>query len=91
LLYDRKGENIMQITKEKSTGDLEGEIKSADSADEFLAKNSEYLLKQSISDALNEALYRTGTTIPMIIKSSGLSKSYIYHVLTESVCRRATR
>ncbi len=70
----------MQVTKEKATGDLEGEIKNADSADEFLAKNSEYLLKQSISDALNEALYRTGKTIPAVIKRSGITRSYVYHI-----------
>ncbi len=70
----------MPITKEKTTGDLEGEIKNADSAGEYLSKNSEYLLKQSISDTLNEVLYRTGKTIPIIIKRSGLTRSYVYHI-----------
>ncbi len=70
----------MQVTKDKTTGDLEGEIKCADSADQFLVKNSEYLLKQNISDALNEALCRTGTSIPMIIKRSGLTRSFVYHI-----------
>ncbi len=70
----------MQLTKEKTTGDLEGEIKSADSADDFLVGNSEYLLKQSVSEALNEALYRTGKTIPIVIKRSGLTRSFVYHI-----------
>lgn len=70
----------MQITKEKSTNELENEIKAADSADEYLTQNSEYLLKQSVSEALNQALSRTDLSIAKIVKRSGLTKSHVYHI-----------
>ena len=70
----------MQITKEKSTNELENEIKAADSADEYLTQNSEYLLKQSIAEALNQALSRTDLSIAKIVKRSGLTKSHVYHI-----------
>lgn len=70
----------MPITKEKTTSELENEIKSSDSADDYLTQNSEYLLKQSISGALNEALYRADLTISRVIKNSGLTRSHVYHI-----------
>lgn len=68
------------ITKEKTTGELENEIKSADSADEYLVQNSEYLLKQSISETLNQALFRANLTVSAVIKRSGLTRSHVYHI-----------
>lgn len=68
------------ITKEKTTGELENELKTADSADEYLIQNSDYLLRQSISDALNDALYRADMTISKVIKDSGLTRSHVYHI-----------
>lgn len=68
------------ITKEKTTGELENELKTADSADEYLIQNSDYLLRQSISDALNEVLYRADMTISKVIKDSGLTRSHVYHI-----------
>ena len=70
----------MSITKEKTTGDLENEIKSSNSADEYLIRNSDYLLRQSISGALNEALYKTGMSISQVVKRSGLTRSHVYHI-----------
>ena len=68
------------ITKEKTTGELENEIKSADSADEYLVQNSEYLLKQSISETLNQALFRANLTVSAVVKRSGLTRSHVYHI-----------
>ena len=68
------------ITKEKSTNELENEIKKSDSADDYLAENSEYLLKKSVSDTLNEALYRANLKVSDIVKKSGLTKSHVYHI-----------
>lgn len=70
------------ITKEKSTNELENEIKSAGSADEYLAQNSDYLLKKSISDTLNDALCKTGLSVAEIVKRSGLTKSHVYHIFS---------
>ena len=70
----------MMITKEKSTEELENEIKEADGIDEYLMQNSEYLLKQSVSEALNQALSRTNLSIARIVKHSGLTKSHVYHI-----------
>lgn len=68
------------ITKEKTTDDLEGEIKAADSADEFLTQNSEYLQKKSVSNLLNDALYKAKLSIADVIKRSGLTRSHVYHI-----------
>ena len=70
----------MTITKEKTTGELENELKTANSADEYLIQNSDYLLRQSISDALNEALYRANLTISKVVRNSGLTRSHVYHI-----------
>lgn len=70
----------MPITREKTTGDLENEIKSSNSADEYLIRNSGYLLRQSVSDALNEALYRADLTIQKVVDRSGLTRSHVYHI-----------
>ncbi len=70
----------MPITKEKATGDLENELRSAKSADEYLIRNSDYLLRQGISDALNEALYRADMTVQKVIDRCGLTRSHVYHI-----------
>lgn len=70
----------MTITKEKNTGELENELKTANSADEYLIQNSDYLLRQGVSDALNEVLYRANLTISKVVRNSGLTRSHVYHI-----------
>lgn len=70
----------MPITKEKTTGDLEGEIKASKSIDEYLVNNSDHLIKQSTSETLNEALYRTGMSVSDVIRRCGLTRSHVYHI-----------
>lgn len=72
----------MPITREKTTGDLENEIKSAGSAEEYLIQNSDYLLKKSISGVLNEALFRAGMSVSQVVKRSGLTRSHVYHIFS---------
>lgn len=72
----------MPITREKTTGDLENEIKSSNSADEYLIQNSDYLLKQGISGVLNEALFRAGMSVSQVVKRSGLTRSHVYHIFS---------
>lgn len=70
----------MTVTKKKTTGELENEIKACESSDEYLIQNSDYLLKQSISEALNEVLYKTDMSISQVVKRSGLTRSHVYHI-----------
>ena len=72
----------MPITKEKNTNDLEGEIKSAGSAEEYLIHNSNHLLKQTVSDLLNEALHRADMTIQKVVNRCGLTRSHVYHIFS---------
>lgn len=72
----------MLITKDKSTGELENEIKACGSSDEYFIRNSDYLLKQSISETLNEVLYKTDMSISQVIKRSGLTRSHVYHIFS---------
>lgn len=68
------------ITKEKTTSDLAGEIRSANSAEEYLAQNSDYLLRQDISELLNDALCKAGLTVAKVVKRSGLTRAHVYHI-----------
>ncbi len=68
------------ITKEKTTNDLAGEIKSANSAEEYLTQNSDYLLRQDISQVLNSALFKANLSVAQVIKRSGLARAHVYHI-----------
>lgn len=70
------------ITKEKTTNDLAGEIRSANSAEEYLTQNSDYLLRQSVADMLNEALFKANVSVAQVIKRSGLTRSHVYHIFS---------
>ena len=72
----------MLTTKEKNTGELENEIKACGSSDEYIIRNSDYLLKQSISEALNEVLYKTDMSISQVVKRCGLTRSHVYHIFS---------
>ncbi len=68
------------ITKEKTTNDLAGEIKSSDSSKEYLAQNSDYLLRQDVSELLNSVLCKANLSVAQVIKRSGLTRSHVYHI-----------
>lgn len=70
----------MTKTKDKSTEELENEIKAADDMDEYLIRNSDLLLRQSVSETLNDALSKTDMLISQVVKRSGLTRSYVYHI-----------
>lgn len=70
----------MAKIKDKSTEELENEIKTCGSSDEYIIRNSDYLLKQSVSEALNDALYKTDISISQVVKRSGLTRSHVYHI-----------
>ena len=73
------------ITKEKTTNDLAGEIRSANSAEEYLTQNSDYLLRQSVADMLNEALFKANVSVAQVIKRSGLTRSHVYHIFRDKL------
>lgn len=70
----------MTVIKEKNTGDLEGEIKAAKDIDDYLAGNSQLLLKKTVSETLNEALYKSGMSESDVVKRCGLTRSHVYHI-----------
>lgn len=70
----------MTVIKEKNTGDLEGEIKAAKDIDDYLAGNSQLLLKKTVSETLNEALYKSGMSVSDVVKRCGLTRSHVYHI-----------
>lgn len=66
--------------KEKSTDELRHEIKTATDMEDYLAKNSTYLLKDSLSEHLHMLLSRKNLRRADVIRGSLLGRAYVYRI-----------
>lgn len=65
---------------EKSTDELRHEIKSATDMEDYLTKNREYLLKESLSEHLHTLLSRKNLKRADVIRGSLLGRAYVYRI-----------
>lgn len=66
--------------KEKSTDELRHEIKTATDIEDYLAKNSTYLLKDSLPEHLHMLLSRKNLSRADVIRGSLLGRAYVYRI-----------
>lgn len=65
---------------EKSTDELRHEIKSATDVEDYLTKNREYLLKESLSEHLHMLLSQKNLRRADVIRGSLLGRAYVYRI-----------
>lgn len=68
------------MIKEKSTDELRHEIKTATDMEDYLVKNSTYLLKDSLSEHLHMLLSRKNLSRADVIRGSLLGRAYVYRI-----------
>lgn len=66
--------------KEKTTDELRHEIKTATDMEDYLAKNSTYLLKDSLSEHLRMLLTQKNLKRSDVIRGSLLGRAYVYRI-----------
>lgn len=66
--------------KEKSTDELRHEIKTATDMEDYLTKNSTYLLKDSLSEHLRMLLSQKNLSRADVIRGSLLGRAYVYRI-----------
>lgn len=65
---------------EKSTDELRHEIKAATDVEDYLTKNREYLLHESLSEHLHMLLSRNKLKRADVIRGSLLGRAYVYRI-----------
>lgn len=65
---------------EKSTDKLMHEIKTATDVEDYLTKNRDYLLKESLSEHLHMLLSQKNLRRADVIRSSLLGRAYVYRI-----------
>lgn len=68
--------------KLKTTNELNHEIKSITNIEDFLAKNKEHLLKDSLSEHLNALLVQKGVKRADVVRGSLLDRAYVYQIFS---------
>lgn len=66
----------------KTTNELNHEIKSVTNIEDFLAKNKEHLLKDSLSEHLNALLVQKGVKRADVVRGSLLDRAYVYQIFS---------
>lgn len=66
----------------KTTNELNHEIKSVTNIEDFLAKNKEHLLKDSLSEHLNSLLVQKGVKRADVVRGSLLDRAYVYQIFS---------
>lgn len=65
---------------EKTTDELRHEIKATTDIEDYLAKNSTYMLKESLSEHLHMLLSRKKLKRADVIRGSLLGRAYVYRI-----------
>lgn len=65
---------------ETSTASVKDDLKNADSFSDFLKKNEENMLMQSLSEHLMNLLNQKNLRIADVVRDSGLDKAYVYQI-----------
>lgn len=65
---------------EKSTDELRHEIKTATDMEDYLTRNQEHLLKDSLSEHLHMLLTEKGLRRADVIRGSLLGRAYVYRI-----------
>lgn len=66
----------------KTTDELNHEIKSATDIEDFLTKNKEHLLIDSLSEHLNALLAQKGISRAEVVRGSLLDRAYVYQIFS---------
>lgn len=70
------------LIKEKNTGEMLNELKSADEFESFAAVNTDIFLKGSVGEYLRGLLKKKGIQLKEAVKNSGLERTYAYHIFS---------
>ena len=65
---------------EKSTDELRHEIKTATDMEDYLTKNKEHMLKESLSEHLHMLLSQKNLRCADVIRGSLLGRAYVYRI-----------
>ena len=65
-----------------STDELVHEIKEVPNIEEFLKNNNENMIRQSLSEHLNELLLQKGLTRAKVVRGSLLDRNYVYQIFS---------
>ncbi len=68
--------------KQKSTDELNHEIKAATNIEDYLIKNKENMLTSNLPEYLNKLLTQKGLKKADVIRSSQLGRAYVYQIFS---------
>lgn len=68
--------------KQKSTDELNHEIKAATNIEDYLIKNKENMLTLNLPEYLNRLLTQKGLKKADVIRSSQLGRAYVYQIFS---------
>lgn len=70
------------IAADKTTDELNHEIKAATDIEDYLRKNSGNMLSHSLSECLNRLLSQKGITRADVVRGSLLDRAYVYQIFS---------
>jgi transcriptional regulator with XRE-family HTH domain len=70
------------MTDELTTDELNHEIKTVTDIEDFLEKNKEQLLRQSLPEQLNALLAQKGISRADVVRGSLLDRAYVYQIFS---------
>jgi len=73
---------VTSSTYTVSTDELIHEIKGVPNIEDFLKNNNENLIRQSLSEHLNELLLQKGLTRAEVVRGSLLDRNYVYQIFS---------
>lgn len=72
----------LKTIKLKTTDELNHEIKSVSDVEDFLKKNQEHLLTDSLPEHLNMLLVQKGINRADVVRGSLLDRAYVYQIFS---------
>lgn len=70
------------IAADKTTDELNHEIKTATDIEDYLRRNSGNMLSHSLSECLNRLLSQKGITRADVVRGSLLDRAYVYQIFS---------
>lgn len=73
---------ISRFDRECPSAPMEREMKQTDDIEDFLEKNRQNMITQTLPEHLNLLLLRKGIGIPDVIRGSMLDRTYVYQIFS---------
>lgn len=75
-------ETTEYIAADKTTDELNHEIRTATDIEDYLRRNSRNMLSHSLSECLNRLLAQKGITRADVVRGSLLDRAYVYQIFS---------